>query len=250
MTPGRIFLILHGDLVDLLPKNRRHRTIRLILDRRASIKDIIESQTIPHTEIGRMEMEGRQLSFRHIGENGERIHLHPFSRHTPLTTATVLRPEPLENIAFMCDSTVSRLGRHMRMAGLDTANAPEASLVEVGSQASAAGRILVSRNRDLLKCRTVNFGQLIRSVHHRLQLREVFVRFRPENLIAPFSRCLVCNSTLVAVDKEEILHLLEPLTRKYYHSFKKCSACNKIYWHGSHIVRMEQLLRSTLAALD
>lgn len=250
MTRGRIFLILYGDLVDFLPTNHRTRTIHYILDRRASIKDIIESQGIPHTEIGRIDMEGRQLSFRHIGEDGERIHLHPFTEQTPLRTATVLRHDPLKNIAFMCDSTVSRLARNMRMAGLDTENAPEISLVDIARQASSAGRILISRNRDLLKCRTVNFGQLIRSVHHRLQLREVFARFRPENLLDPFSRCLVCNSTLVVVDKEHIIHFLEPLTQKYYHSFKKCPGCGKIYWHGSHLAKMEKTLHAVLKTLD
>ncbi|HKJ64883.1 MAG TPA: Mut7-C RNAse domain-containing protein [Desulfopila sp.] len=250
MTPGRIFLILHGDLVDLLPTNHRTRTIHYILDRRASIKDIIESQGIPHTEIGRIDIEARQVSFRHIGEDGEKIHLHPFTEQTPLRTATVLHPEPLDSIAFMCDSTVSRLARNMRMAGLDTENTAEASPIDIGRQASSAGRILVSRSHDLLKCRTVNYGQLIRSVHHRLQLQEVFARFRPEDLIVPFSRCLVCNSALVVVDKECIIHFLEPLTKKYYHCFKKCPGCGKIYWHGSHIAKMEKILHSVLDTLD
>lgn len=250
MKCGQMQLIFYGDLVDLLPKNHRKSVVPYILDRRASIKDIIESLGIPHTEIGRIEKQGRQLSFRHIGEDGEILHLHPFTGSTPLTKATVLRPEPLQNVAFMYDSTVFKLGRNLRMAGLDAANAPEAPAADIGRLASSAGRILVSRNRELLKCRTVTFGQLIRSVHHRQQLREVFARFRPAGLLDPFSRCLACNAPLVKVDKEEIVHTLEPLTKLYYSSFKRCSGCGKIYWHGSHIARMEKILQSALEVLD
>lgn len=246
MAYGQMLLIMHGDLVDLLPKGHRNSVVRYILDRRASIKDIIESLGIPHTEIGRIEQQERQLSFRHVGEDGEVILLHPFTGNTPLTEATVLRPEPLQRIAFMYDSTVSKLGRNLRMAGLDSEEAPAAPLVDIGRLASSAGRILVSRNRELLKCKTVNFGQLIRSVHHRQQLREVLARFRPTHLLDPFSRCLVCNAALVEVAKEEVIHTLEPLTKKYYSFFKRCSGCGKVYWHGSHIARMEEILRSVL----
>ena len=41
-------------------------------------------------------------------------------------------------------------------------------------------------------------------------------------------------------------HLLEPLTRKYFFEFKRCSGCGKVYWPGSHIERIEMRLEHIL----
>ncbi|MEN8258034.1 MAG: Mut7-C RNAse domain-containing protein, partial [Thermodesulfobacteriota bacterium] len=64
------------------------------------------------------------------------------------------------------------------------------------------------------------------------------------NQLQPLSRCLECNTPLEGVSKEEIDHLLEPLTRKYYTTFSQCPSCSKIYWPGSHVDKMLALLSS------
>jgi hypothetical protein len=35
---------------------------------------------------------------------------------------------------------------------------------------------------------------------------------------------------------------LEPLTKKYYDSFRRCRRCRKIYWPGSHRDKMLRIL--------
>jgi len=59
---------------------------------------------------------------------------------------------------------------------------------------------------------------------------------------------MVCNSPLQPVAKEEINHRLQPLTRKYYKFFSRCPGCRRIYWPGSHLNGMRQLLPLRLKA--
>lgn len=244
-SPG-FSCIFNGNLIELLPKKYKDKVICFPLKRRAAIKDVIESLSIPHTEIGRIERDGKQLDFHHIPAEGERFNIFPFGPRTPILRPTILRPDPLSCISFMADDTVSKLRRDMRMTGLDTAAAPVGHLKEIAASAKRQQRILVSRNRDLLKCRDVVFGQLIKAEDHAIQLRELLCRYTFKERPSPFSRCLECNSVLEVVKKEDILEQLQPLTRKYYSAFKKCSGCARIYWHGSHLEKMRKFLDSTL----
>jgi len=57
------------------------------------------------------------------------------------------------------------------------------------------------------------------------------------------SRCMRCNGLLQPVEKEQILDQLEPLTKKYYTSFRQCRSCHNIYWPGSHRDKMLILLK-------
>lgn len=52
-----------------------------------------------------------------------------------------------------------------------------------------------------------------------------------------------CNGRLQAVPKAEILHRLLPKTRRYYHDFWMCRACDQIFWQGSHYQHMHGFLR-------
>ena len=63
----------------------------------------------------------------------------------------------------------------------------------------------------------------------------------------PFSRCMDCNGELRKTSKKQIQHRLEPLTKKYYDTFRICGECGKIYWAGSHRQRMEKKIKALLA---
>jgi uncharacterized protein with PIN domain len=239
-------IVFHGNLVELLSKKFKSNEVVYPLNRRATLKDIVESMGIPHTEVGKIEKGEEQLTFDHIGVAGEQCHIYPFTCDIPVLHPTILRPLPFSSITFMADDTVGKLRRNMRMAGLDTSAAPRKPLTEIAASATRQQRILVSRNRDLLKCKDVVFGQLVRSGDHVAQLREVFCRYTFAKRPIPFSRCLECNILLQDAQKKDLLDELQPLTRKYYFSFKKCPGCARIFWHGSHLEKMRRIVNSVL----
>ncbi len=234
---------LHGSLASLVryPCDE-NGAVLYPLKRRASIKDIIESIGIPHTEIGRILYRGYGISFRYIPTDDMVLDIHPFTSETFTNLPNELWPQCYDNLRFIVDVNVLKVARNLRMIGVDTEIVPDLSSIEIGRYAATQQRILVTRDRDLLKCHTVLFGQLLRSENHLEQVKEVVERFQLHSVLEPFSRCVSCNGLLEDVNKSSIDHLLEPLTRKYYTKFKRCRGCKEVYWKGSHHKQMKNRL--------
>ena len=110
-------------------------------------------------------------------------------------------------------------------------------------------RILLTRDRGLLKRRAITHGLFVHSEDPEEQAIEVIRRLDLRDRLAPLTRCVRCNGTLVAVTKDEVIEYLEPLTLRYYDEFSRCPDCGQIYWAGSHhagLVRLVERLRDKL----
>jgi uncharacterized protein with PIN domain len=147
---------------------------------------------------------------------------------------TRLRPMPLRDPRFVIDVNLGRLARLLRVLGFDvwwSSDADDQTLADVslGQQ-----RILLTRDRALLKRRAITHGLFVRSDHPDEQTLEVIRRLDLRHRLAPFTRCVRCNGRLFAVNKDEVIDHLEPLTRQYYNDFSRCAECGRIYWPGSH----------------
>ena len=241
-----IYFTFHNDLQMLLSRTQAGRVLKYVLKRRASLKDIIESQGIPHTEVGQIFLQDTEVGFDFIPEGGEVIDVLPFTDAASVFASTLLRPRPARLSKFMADINVKKLARNLRMLGLDTTLVPEMRLADIGYLATSQQRILITRNRELLKCNSVVHGHLLRSENHIIQLEEVVKRYQLKPYITPFTRCINCNGELRPVTKQAVYYRLEPLTRKYFDSFKLCADCEKIYWQGSHHEQMRQLVERVL----
>ena len=237
-----VYLTFHNDLQMLLKKSQAGKVVKYALKRRASLKDIIESQGVPHTEVAQILLGNKELGFAFIPVGGEDIDIFPFSEEISVFNSTLLRPQPMSSLKFMVDINVQKLARNLRIIGFDTSMVPDMRLIEIGKVATSEHRIVITRNRELLKCNTVVHGHLVRSEDHVIQLQEVVKLYKIKLHIKPFSRCIACNGDLMSVTKQDIIHRLEPLTRKYFNTFKRCSDCEKIYWQGSHYNQMLKMI--------
>jgi len=240
-----ITLVFHGNLVELLPrKETDNGEVHHVLERRASVKDVVESFGVPHPEIKQLKTNGHPIGFNYIVADRDWIEVWPLAPFCDVFTATILRPEPLTGISFVVDANVGKLAVLLRMAGFDTLYHPDFSDGVLARTAASDQRILLTRDRNLLKRKNVIFGHLIREMEPWQQLLEVVCLYRLAEKLQPFCRCLRCNTLLVPVAKEKIIQRLEPLTIKYYDSFQLCSSCDKIYWPGSHRQAMQRQLNA------
>jgi uncharacterized protein with PIN domain len=99
-------------------------------------------------------------------------------------------------------------------------------------------RIILTRDRGILKHARVKNGLLIRSSLVDEQVREVLCRYRLYEKFRPLTRCTVCNGEVQMVDKENVLLQLQPRVVRYYDEFYQCQSCRKLYWKGSHYVHI------------
>lgn len=229
----------HGDLPSLLRKKWGDvRVIEQPVTRRASIKDVLESFGLPHTEIGEIKCRGRDVDFTFQVEDHHFFEIHPVRAPWNVTEKTLLRPEPLDMICFIVDVNVGRLARYLRMAGFDVLYDSGWHDAQITTMIERQPRIVLTRDLGLLKRKSVEFGRYVRSENPVEQLREVIHLLGLGNRLQPFTRCLECNTLLQAVAKQDVLHRLEPLTRKYYQTFSLCPTCDRVYWAGSHVEEM------------
>ncbi len=221
------------DLQPLLKRDLRGQSVEMRFQGRQSVKHLIESLGIPHTEIGTLNANGRSIGLEYITQDGDRIEIQPVA---PVN----LTEEP----RFVLDGHLGRLASHLRMLGLDCLydnGYEDDELVRVSVEEE---RVLLTRDRLLLMHKVITQGYLLRSLNSTEQLHEVVQRYGLVKWVRPFQRCLNCNHLLEPVEKEMILEKLEPLTKKYFFDFKLCPACDQVYWKGSHYEKMLRVIES------
>lgn len=151
-------------------------------------------------------------------------------------------PVPFVECKFIADVHLGRLAKYLRLCGFDTVYGMTLTDREIINLSLQENRIILSRDKELLKNRHVIQSYRIMSAEPVEQLKEVFRRYDLKNYLHPFSRCMICNGEVVSVRKEEIDYALKPKTRCYYNEFRKCTNCGKIYWEGSHYEKMKNFI--------
>lgn len=242
--PFELRLHFHGDLSLFLRLDRSDQTVVRQLREKTSVKDAIEACGVPHPEIDLVLVDDQPVGFEHQLQVGATIDVYPVPAPTRLFSATRLQRR--ERKRFVADGHLGKLTRGLRLLGIDVAYSPLALDAELVTCAVAEERALLTRDRALLMHAAVRDGYYPRSQLAEEQTREVVTRFALRPAIRPFTRCLHCNGLLASVPKSEIVEQLEPLTRIYYETFRRCQQCDRIYWSGSHfdklLARVERLL--------
>ena len=247
---GSATMRFYAELNDFLPPDRRFREAEITFFVQPTVKDAAESLGVPHVEIDLILVNGTSVGFGHRVQAGDRISVYPVFESLDIAPLVRLRPEPLRKTAFVADVHLRKLARLLRLMGFDTswdADADDASLAQISRD---QGRILLTRDRQLLKRNLVTRGAWIRAVDPLEQSREVLCRFDLRHQVAAFSRCPACNGLLADVPKAEVLERIPPRTATWLDAYTQCTECRKLYWRGTHTQRLEQMLRWILAPFD
>ncbi|SCY81733.1 Mut7-C RNAse domain-containing protein [Desulfoluna spongiiphila] len=238
MPPFEIHLVVHGEIGWFFARKNRKADLCLVRDRRASIKDILESLGLPHTEVGRLLADGMEVGFNHVPVHDCRVDVHPVNSPFDVTRPTVLRPEAWDKIRFLVDDNVGRLAGLLRAVGVDALHTRGTTDFDLAARCEAEHLILLTRDLGLLKRKQILFGRYIRESDPYRQLKEVLSVFGINGPYAFFSRCFLCNCPLKPIEKETVSHRLKPETCRYVSAFSSCPSCQRLYWHGPHVRRM------------
>lgn len=235
-------IAVHGELQDLLAPRRRGAPIVHALERRAAIKDVLESLGVPHTEIGRIAIDGHDRGLDAVLDAASDSHIQAWPN--PRGHRSPLRGAPPEPPAFVLDTHLGRLARDLRALGFDSRYANDRDDATLAETAATEARILLTRDVGLLKRSQVVFARFVRHDDPDEQIVDIGRHFELGPQLRPFSRCSHCNTPIETVDKAAIDHRLEPLTRRYYSHFRHCPGCDRLYWRGSHYQRLWQRIET------
>jgi hypothetical protein len=232
----------YAELNDFLPKHKRHMEFVHVFQGEPAIKDVIESLGIPHTEVELILIDGEPADFASRLKDGSHVSVYPMFESLDIEPLVRLRAHPLREVKFVLDNHLGRLARLLRLLGFDTLYRNDYEDEELSRLSSEEHRVLLSRDRGLLKRSIVTHGYCVRSSHPRDQILEVIRRFDLGSCLKPFSRCLSCNGVLQPVSKEAIADRLPPKVVAAQEQFKMCPECGKVFWKGTHFGRLQALV--------
>lgn len=239
-----VTLHFHGTLNDFLRPTQRHRDLTIPLLERTAVKHPIESLGVPHPEVEAILVNHTPVEFGYWLADADSVHVYPVDTPPPTDQRILLRPSLEPPIRFLLDTHLGVLASYLRLLGFDTLYRNDFDDPELAVLATREQRVLLTRDRGLLKRKAVVFGYCVRESDPRHQLNSVIQRYQLSAQIDPWQRCLRCNGRLVPVAKADILDRLQPKTRLYYDDFQRCTACGHIYWRGSHCARLEELVQT------
>lgn len=144
---------------------------------------------------------------------------------------------------FIADVMVGRLARYLRMAGYDVIYSNDAHDDLIIDIAAKENRVVLTRDTMMLKRKQFNNGILksvfINDDSLREQLLQVSsymnLELKPDLII-----CLICNSPLKTVSRENVKNHVPAYVYKTQDNFKYCRNCGKYYWRGTHFDYIEK----------
>lgn len=232
------FFRFYAELNDHLPPPQQYKTLEKTFYVPSTVKDMIESFGVPHAEVDLIVANGESVGFDYVVHDGDRISVYPMFEALDITPEVRLRPRPLRESRFVLDVHLGRLAAYLRMLGFDTVYRScftDPQLVEVSA---SERRILLTRDRGVLKYSAVTHGYWLRETDSWRQAAEVVKRFDLGRAIAPFTRCMACNGVLEPVAKEQVKNRVAPRVFESHDEFGRCPQCARVYWKGSHYERM------------
>ncbi|CAL9299208.1 Mut7-C RNAse domain-containing protein [Streptomyces sp. SudanB52_2052] len=237
MNGPEIHVDFAPELHVFVPQARRNGTVRATTDGVSSLGHVVESLGVPLTEVGALFVDGREVPASHVPAAGEAV-----------TVRTVARPQqvPGAPLRFLLDVHLGTLARRLRLLGVDTAyESTDIGDPALAARSAAEQRVMLSRDRGLLRRRELWAGAFVYSTRPEEQLRDVLDRFRPELL--PWTRCTACNGVLRTATKDEVADQLKHGTHATYDVFAQCTACGRAYWKGAHHEQLEAIVERALA---
>jgi len=237
----------YEELNEFLAPERRGQEFACRCARAATTKHMIEALGVPHTEVELVLVNGESVGFGRLLADGDRVAVYPKFEALDITPLLRVRERPLRVTRFIADAHLGRLAHLLRMTGFDTVYENGIRDEDIERLAGKDHRVVLTRDRELLKRRGISHGCYVHALRPEQQLREIFERLDLARSAQPFTRCLSCNWPLHPVEKSRVAALLPSGVSERQERFSMCDGCGRVFWEGTHWRRMRELVDSLLA---
>lgn len=240
----RVTIRFYEELNDFLPRERQKCEFEVAFSGSRSVKDLIESLGVPHVEVDLILANGASVGFDYLVQDGDRISVYPMFESIDIAPVTRLRPAPLRETRFVLDVHLRKLARYLRLFGFDTLYDETLDDEKLAKISFEHKRVLLTRDRGLLKRKIVERGLIVRNTEPKKQLSEILQRLDLYTSCRPFSRCLECNASVLPLEGDIFKDEIPPGVRAWCREFYRCTRCGKIYWKGSHYEKLAAFVKS------
>ncbi len=237
----------YEELNDFLARPLRGHAFDHACVNAATVKHVIETLGVPHTEVELILVNGESAPFERVLADGDRVAVYPTFETFDIAPLLRVRATPLRVTHFIADALLGGLAQLLRLAGFDTLydNRYPDALIE--TIAARDPRIVLTRDRELLKRRTITHGCYVRELKPEAQLRALFARLDLARSAQPFRLCLTCNAPLRPLPAADAIGRAPPGVLQRHARFATCDVCRRVFWEGSHWQRMRALMDSVSA---
>ena len=130
-----------------------------------------------------------------------------------------------------------RLGKYLRIVGVDTTWHIDLTLPFLIARANVEGRIFLTRNLHLADVRPQpDHVYVLADSEPVAQFQRLVAEFRLDPRALLFSRCIRCNVALEAgADKANLRDRVRPNVYAWHEHFFTCPRCGTVFWKGSHV---------------
>ncbi len=144
---------------------------------------------------------------------------------------------------FILTKELGRLAKWLRILGFDAVYFNQDNTASLIIQSLRDNRIILTRNQRIVKTRGIRVV-LIQQEKIKQQLAEVLnkLKINPGSDMM-FTRCVICNQGLVAIDKEKVKGKVPEYVFQTQEGFITCPECNRIYWSGTHWGNVQNILK-------
>jgi len=151
-----------------------------------------------------------------------------------------------EKPTFLVDAMLGNIAKKLRLLGYDSYYSSNVSDDEVIFKAKKEGRILITKDEQLSKSAERNKISTIQ-IDKNDEVSQLVQIFQNQDLPkfvmdTNTTRCTLCNGQLYSINKNKILGKVPKGVLSNTENFWECDACNKIYWKGTHIDRLQKFL--------
>ena len=150
---------------------------------------MIEALGVPHTEVELILVQGESAGFGRLLQDGDRVAVYPRFEALDITPLLRLRERPLRVTRVVADAHLAGLARLLRMAGFDTLYRNDYEDSEIADVALREGRIVLTRDRELLKLRGITHGCYIHAQKPAQRFRELLGGMDLTRSLRPFTPC-------------------------------------------------------------
>jgi uncharacterized protein with PIN domain len=154
-------------------------------------------------------------------------------------------------LKFLVDHMLGKLAKYLLILGFDTVYFTQTDASTLIEKAYQEKRIILSRNTKLKHIGGFPDFVFINDGQPDKQLSEVLKHFEIHiSHDQLFTRCLTCNQKLIAGNHEDVKEKVPSYILSIHKEFSLCPLCKKVYWKGTHLKKMEEIIWKVLGKKD